>query len=110
VANTFISLRLRAVTDDLKIRLAGAPLIFFDGTVVRDDELIAAGLGTRRTREWTYFDVGRSRRDRKPCRLDIGKKVFLHINNSNRRCCAARMSASREHAGCKSPPMNEITL
>jgi len=31
------------VTDDLKSRLAGAPLIFFDGTVWRDDELIAAG-------------------------------------------------------------------
>src|SRR6266487_4888113 len=36
-----------AVSDDLKSRLAGAPLIFFDGTVWRDDELIAAGLGKK---------------------------------------------------------------
>src|SRR5258705_2587480 len=36
-----------AVNDDLKSRLAGAPLIFFDGTVWRDDELIAAGLGNK---------------------------------------------------------------
>ena len=57
------------VTDDLKSRLAGAALVFFDGTVWRDDELIAAG--PRRqdgTRHGPYFDVGRSRRDREPCR------------------------------------------
>src|ERR1700688_1860546 len=35
------------VTDDLKSRLAGAPLIFFDGTVWRDDELVVAGLGNK---------------------------------------------------------------
>ena len=35
------------VTDDLKTRLAGAPLVFFDGTVWRDDEMIAAGLGNK---------------------------------------------------------------
>src|SRR6202045_2269700 len=36
-----------AVTDDLKSRLSGAPLVFFDGTVWRDDELILAGLGNK---------------------------------------------------------------
>src|SRR3979411_246503 len=35
------------VTPELKQRLTGAPLIFFDGTVWRDDELIAAGLGAK---------------------------------------------------------------
>ena len=35
------------VTDELKARLAGAPLVFFDGTVWRDDELIVAGLGNK---------------------------------------------------------------
>ena len=35
------------VSDELKSRLAGAPLLFFDGTVWRDDELIAAGLGIK---------------------------------------------------------------
>ena len=72
------------VTDELKSRLKGAALVFFDGTVWRDDELIAAGLGNKTgTRHGTYFDVGRSRRDREPEGLDIGPKVFLHINNSN---------------------------
>src|SRR5258708_35519442 len=35
------------VTHGLKSRLAGAPLVFFDGTVWRDDELITAGLATK---------------------------------------------------------------
>src|SRR6267154_3260414 len=35
------------MTDELKSRLAGAPLVLFDGTVWRDDELIAAGLGNK---------------------------------------------------------------
>src|SRR6185295_14831840 len=35
------------VTPELKGRLAGASLVFFDGTVWRDDELIAAGLGAK---------------------------------------------------------------
>src|SRR5256884_7375385 len=35
------------VTDDLKLRLAGAALGFFDGTVWRDDGLIVQGLGTK---------------------------------------------------------------
>ena len=48
------------VTDDLKSRLAGAPLVFFDGTVWRDDELIVAGLGSKTGPEdGTYFNVGR---------------------------------------------------
>src|SRR5206468_3283970 len=31
------------VTDELKLRITGAPLVFFDGTVWRDDELVQAG-------------------------------------------------------------------
>ena len=55
------------VTDDLKSRLKGASLVFFDGTVWRDDELIAAGLSTKTGREHgTYRDVGRNGRDRSP--------------------------------------------
>src|SRR3984885_12400644 len=35
------------VTNDLRSRLTGASAVFFDGTVWRDDELIAAGLGNK---------------------------------------------------------------
>ncbi len=72
------------VTDDLKSRLAGAPLIFFDGTVWRDDELIAAGLGTKTGQGMGHIAMsGDSGAIEALSGLNIGRKVFLHINNSN---------------------------
>src|SRR6201995_5286810 len=35
------------VNEELKSRLSGAPLLFFDGTVWRDAEMVVAGLGTK---------------------------------------------------------------
>lgn len=72
------------VTDDLKARLAGAPLVFFDGTVWRDDELIAAGLGTKTGRSMGHIAMsGDSGAIGSLAGLNIGQKIFLHINNSN---------------------------
>ena len=72
------------VTDDLKSRLAGAPLIFFDGTVWRDDELIAAGLGNKTGQGMGHISMsGDHGAIESLAGLDIGRKVFLHINNSN---------------------------
>jgi pyrroloquinoline quinone biosynthesis protein B len=72
------------VTDDLKSRLAGAPLIFFDGTVWRDDELILAGLGNKTGQGMGHISMsGDTGAIKTLAGLDIGRKVFLHINNSN---------------------------
>jgi pyrroloquinoline quinone biosynthesis protein B len=72
------------VTDDIKSRLAGAPLIFFDGTVWRDDELIAAGLGNKTGQGMGHIAMsGVSGAMGSLAGLDIGRKIFLHINNSN---------------------------
>ncbi|MDO9294422.1 pyrroloquinoline quinone biosynthesis protein PqqB [Bradyrhizobium sp.] len=72
------------VTDDLKSRLAGAPLIFFDGTVWRDDELIVADLGTKTGQGMGHIAMsGDSGAIEALSGLNIGRKVFLHINNSN---------------------------
>jgi pyrroloquinoline quinone biosynthesis protein B len=72
------------VTDDLKSRLAGAPLIFFDGTVWRDDELIVAGLGTKTGQGMGHIAMsGDTGAIEALSDLNIGRKVFLHINNSN---------------------------
>ena len=73
-----------SVTDDLKSRLAGAPLIFFDGTVWRDDELIVAGLGAKTGQGMGHIAMsGDDGAIEALSGLDIGRKVFLHINNSN---------------------------
>jgi pyrroloquinoline quinone biosynthesis protein B len=72
------------VTDDLKSRLAGAPLLFFDGTVWRDDELIAAGLGAKTGQGMGHISMsGAAGAIESLANLEIGRKVFLHINNSN---------------------------
>ena len=73
-----------AVTDDVKARLAGAPLVFFDGTVWRDDELIAAGLGSKTGQGMGHIAMsGDAGAIATLAGLDIGRKIFLHINNSN---------------------------
>jgi pyrroloquinoline quinone biosynthesis protein B len=72
------------VTDDLKSRLDGASLVLFDGTVWRDDEMIAAGLGTKTGQSMGHIAMSGARGAiEKLAGLDIGKKLFLHINNSN---------------------------
>jgi pyrroloquinoline quinone biosynthesis protein B len=101
------------VTDDLKSRLAGAPLIFFDGTVWRDDELIVAGLGSKTGQSMGHIAMSGSHGAIESLAgLDIGRKIFLHINNSNPALLhdsAERKSAER--AGWQIPADGmEITL
>jgi pyrroloquinoline quinone biosynthesis protein B len=72
------------VTDDLKVRLKGAPLVFFDGTVWRDDEMIAAGLATKTGRSMGHISMsGEQGAIAALESLGIERKIFLHINNSN---------------------------
>src|SRR6201985_612586 len=72
------------VTDDLKARLKGASAIFFDGTVWRDDELIVAGLGNKTGQGMGHISMsGDQGAIESLAGLDIDRKMFLHINNSN---------------------------
>jgi pyrroloquinoline quinone biosynthesis protein B len=101
------------VTDDLKSRLAGAPLVFFDGTVWRDDELIQAGLGSKTGQGMGHIAMsGEAGAIAALDGLGIDRKIFLHINNSNP--ALLRDSAERrmaERAGWQIPEDGtEITL
>ena len=93
------------VTDELKLRLAGASLVFFDGTVWRDDELISQGLGTKTGQGMGHISMsGKSGAIENLAGLAIDRKIFLHINNSNPALIAD--SAERkalEHAGWRIP-------
>ena len=72
------------VTDDLKSRLEGAPLVFFDGTVWRDDEMIVAGLSTKTGQSMGHISMSGERGAIAALEsLGIERKIFLHINNSN---------------------------
>lgn len=73
-----------ALTPDLRPRLQGAPLIFFDGTLWRDDELIAAGLGGKTGQRMGHMAMsGDDGAIAALADLGIARKIFLHINNSN---------------------------
>src|SRR3984893_7416556 len=101
------------VTDELKSRLAHAPLLFFDGTVWRDDERVVAGLGTKTGKGMGHISMsGTQGAIESLAGLDIDRKIFLHINNSNP--ALLRDSAEREsgeRAGWQMPADGtEITL
>jgi pyrroloquinoline quinone biosynthesis protein B len=93
------------VPDDLKKRIAGASAIFFDGTVWRDDELAAAGLGNKTGQGMGHIAMSGERGAIESLDgLDIDRKMFLHINNSNP--AWLRYSAERkavERAGWQIP-------
>jgi pyrroloquinoline quinone biosynthesis protein B len=93
------------VTDDLKSRLEGASLVFFDGTVWRDDEMIVAGLSTKTGQSMGHIAMSGERGAIAALEsLGIERKIFLHINNSNP--ALLRGSAERkmiEQAGWQIP-------
>lgn len=101
------------ITPELKARLAGAPLVFFDGTVWRDDELIAAGLGHKTGQSMGHIAMsGTDGVIAALADLNIGRRIFLHINNSNPvlRVDSAERIAARD-AGWEIPADGmEITL
>ena len=93
------------VTDALKRKIAGAPLVFFDGTVWRDDELITAGLSRKTGRSMGHIAMsGETGAISALGGLDIDRKIFLHINNSNPALLPASPEReATEHAGWQIP-------
>jgi pyrroloquinoline quinone biosynthesis protein B len=73
-----------ALTDDLAGRLAGAPLVLFDGTLWRDDEMIAAGVGTKTGRRMGHMSVSGADGTMAAFeKLGVRRRIFVHMNNSN---------------------------
>jgi pyrroloquinoline quinone biosynthesis protein B len=73
-----------AVSDELAERLREMPLVFFDGTLFTDDEMIRQGVGKKTGRRMGHMSMdgaGGSLAFLKP--LGIGRAVFIHINNTN---------------------------
>ncbi|SNS55328.1 pyrroloquinoline quinone biosynthesis protein B [[Luteovulum] sphaeroides subsp. megalophilum] len=72
------------VTPALADRLAGADLVFFDGTLWQDDEMIRAGLSQKTGRRMGHISMsGPAGAMAALDPLGIARKVFVHINNSN---------------------------
>ena len=65
-------------------RLAGAALVFFDGTTFTDDEMVNLGLSKKTA--WRMGHVAMSGEKGSLERLAscaIGRKIYVHINNTN---------------------------
>jgi len=64
--------------------LAEASVVFFDGTFWSSDELIAAGLGTRRAEEMAHWPIGGPEGSLGFIkRVAGGAAIYIHINNTN---------------------------
>lgn len=73
-----------AVTPSLAERIAGARAVFFDGTLWEDDEMIRAGLGAKTGRRMGHVSMnGPAGAIAAFAALGVGRKVFVHMNNSN---------------------------
>lgn len=76
------------LNEALRARLKGAQLLFFDGTLYTNDEMIAQGLLNKTGERMGHMNMtgsGGSIVELAP--LGIGRKVFIHINNSNPALC-----------------------
>ena len=71
------------ITDAVKQQLRHADVLFFDGTLFRDDELIAAGVGTKTGRRMGHVPLGAPDGTLARLRDLPGRRILLHINNTN---------------------------
>ena len=73
-----------AMTPALRERLEGAALVFFDGTLWRDDEMVTAGLSQKTGKRMGHMSM--SGEDGSMSAFDdmaVGRKVYVHMNNTN---------------------------
>jgi len=70
-----------AIDEALLARLRGAELLFFDGTLWHDDEMIRAGMGTKTGRRMGHVSASATIEALADAR--IAHRIFVHINNTN---------------------------
>ena len=73
-----------AMSPALADRLRGAALVFFDGTLWRDDEMVVAGLGAKTGRRMGHMSLDGPEGTLAAFEpLNVARKALIHINNSN---------------------------
>lgn len=72
------------MTRELSARLKDAPLVFFDGTLYTDDEMIRDGVGVKTGARMGHMSVsGPDGTIAAFAELGVKRKVFIHINTTN---------------------------
>lgn len=70
--------------DWLADRIRGADLVFFDGTVFTDDEMITVGTGVKTGQRMGHMAISGPKGSLgRLSGLDIDRVVYVHINNTN---------------------------
>lgn len=72
------------VDEELAGKLRGAPLVFFDGTLYTDDEMIRQGLMRKTGARMGHMSISGERGSIAAfAPLDVKRRIYVHINNSN---------------------------
>jgi pyrroloquinoline quinone biosynthesis protein B len=71
------------ITEAVQARLADADILFFDGTLFTDDEMLRGGLSQKTGRRMGHISVAGPEGSMARLAHHSGRRIFLHINNSN---------------------------
>jgi pyrroloquinoline quinone biosynthesis protein B len=89
-----------AVTAAMTARMEGADVVFFDGTLFRDDEMIASGTGSKTGRRMGHIPIDGEDGSLAALEGIAGRRVYVHINNTNPILIAGSPERMHvEHAG-----------
>ena len=73
-----------AMPEDLRAQLVGVDIVFFDGTLWRDDEMVAAGFGGKTGQRMGHMSLSGPQGTIEAFRtVPVRRKVIIHMNNSN---------------------------
>jgi pyrroloquinoline quinone biosynthesis protein B len=72
-----------AVTAEMRQRLARADAVFFDGTLFRDDEMIATATGSKTGRRMGHMPIDGIEGSLRALAGLRARRLYIHINNTN---------------------------
>ncbi len=73
-----------ALDAPLRARLEGAPLVLFDGTLYENQEMVVGGLGQKTGQRMGHLNISGPEGTLAGFEaLGVGRRIFIHINNSN---------------------------
>ena len=67
----------------MRERIARADVVFFDGTLFRDDEMIASGTGTKTGRRMGHMPIDGDDGSLAALADVAARRIYVHINNTN---------------------------
>lgn len=72
------------MTPELEDRIRGSALVFFDGTLWSDDELVQLGISYKTGQRMGHMSIdGGAGTLAAFDKLDVGRKIFIHVNTTN---------------------------